>query len=536
MVPSSSSLSLRLGRYAFAVSCSAFALAALAPTSEAAPAAAASSAARPSASVAASASPRALASVSASASPSASASNRPVADVAPSFVPASPVAGAGVAAPAVRAIGLPDAIAYARTHQPLIAAAKARIAAAQANARIPDGQWAPQLGVSAQIFGATSNNSTASYLGDPAIDIPRIGGSGSVYRWSDTTFRPYASTFVGVGVGQEVYDFGRIAAQRVALESFVDVERYRSAADELDVYLAVRESYFAVQTAHSIVDSAGAAYDRAKAHHALADAQVRSKLWAPIEVTRAEAELTRADVARLRAAGALAIARSVLAAAVGTDERAIDAAGELPEAAGLPPLDQAIAEASGRDPVIRQALAMVTAQEAGTKAIGAELRPNLFLSATLSARAGGAPTSNGAQPSGYGLVPSVPNWDVGVVFSWPITDGVVDARKEASRAKEDALRAEVDLRKAQQVASIERAYYAAQIALASLPALARALEAARANYAQADARFKAGLGSSVEVADAESVLAESEIRLAMGKFEAARARAVFGRAIAEDAK
>jgi outer membrane protein TolC len=129
----------------------------------------------------------------------------------------------------------------------------------------------------------------------------------------------------------------------------------------------------------------------------------------------------------------------------------------------------------------------------------------------------------------------VPNWDVGVVFSWPITDGVVSARKEASRAKEDAFRAEVDLRKAQQIAAIQKSYYAVEIARSSLPALQRALDAAKLNYEQADARFKAGLGSAVEVADAETVLAESEIRLAEGRYELARARAIFGRSIAEGA-
>ena len=55
----------------------------------------------------------------------------------------------------------------------------------------------------------------------------------------------------------------------------------------------------------------------------------------------------------------------------------------------------------------------------------------------------------------------------------------------------------------------------------------------RANYAQADARFKAGLGTSVELADAEGLRTEAEIQLVLGEFELARARAAFGRTIAE---
>jgi hypothetical protein len=65
---------------------------------------------------------------------------------------------------------------------------------------------------------------------------------------------------------------------------------------------------------------------------------------------------------------------------------------------------------------------------------------------------------------------------------------------------------------------------------------APALEAGRLNYEQTDARFRAGLGSAVEVVDAETMLAESEIRLAEGRYELARARAIFGRSIAEGAE
>jgi outer membrane protein TolC len=61
------------------------------------------------------------------------------------------------------------------------------------------------------------------------------------------------------------------------------------------------------------------------------------------------------------------------------------------------------------------------------------------------------------------------------------------------------------------------------------------VDAARANQAQAEARFKSGLGTSVELAEAEALLAEAEIRKALGEFDVARARAALGRALAEGA-
>ena len=67
----------------------------------------------------------------------------------------------------------------------------------------------------------------------------------------------------------------------------------------------------------------------------------------------------------------------------------------------------------------------------------------------------------------------------------------------------------------------------------ALGALQRGAEAARANYDQADNRFRVGLGTSTELADAQALRTEAEIQLAIGQFQVARTRAGLDRAIAE---
>ena len=71
-------------------------------------------------------------------------------------------------------------------------------------------------------------------------------------------------------------------------------------------------------------------------------------------------------------------------------------------------------------------------------------------------------------------------------------------------------------------------------ALSQLPAIQRARDAAQLNATQADARLRAGLATGVEVVDAETRLAEAEILIATGEFQAARARAILARTMAED--
>jgi outer membrane protein TolC len=167
--------------------------------------------------------------------------------------------------------------------------------------------------------------------------------------------------------------------------------------------------------------------------------------------------------------------------------------------------------------------------------VGALLRPDLSVTGTISGRAGGAqPSGNGIAPDGNGWVPYVPNWDVGIVLSWPIFDGTTRARVDASRAHEEENRAIVDVVRHEEVARVRIAYAAVDVARAALPSLQHSLDAARANYAQADARFRSGMATSVELADAETLRTDAEIQLALGQFELARARAAFGRAIAEE--
>jgi outer membrane protein TolC len=429
-----------------------------------------------------------------------------------------------------RALTLPEALDYAHSHQPAIRAAVARVSARLAQAKVPTAQWLPTVSATAQLFATTSNNTTATYVQPDVMDIPRIGASASTTRggWS-----PYASTLVGAGIQQEAFDFGRIAAERSAADAQVDVEKHGADAVRLDADFAVEEAYFSAFAAHGIVRVADEAYQRSLVHRDFARHGVDAGMRPPIELTRAEADLARFDVGRVRARGALAVAETVLAAAIGAPEQTVDVAGEAPQPRDMPALSQALEMARQRDPVLAAALARLAATERETRAIGAGLRPDVSLTATLTGRAGGAPPSSGGVPPGNGWLPDVPNWDLGIVFAWPLFEGTIAARRDASHVEEEVRREEIDVAQEQQVEAVRQAYAQVEVARTALLALQHSVAAARANWEQADARFRGGLGTAVELADAEAVRTDAEVQLALGQFEVARARAAFGRTIAE---
>ena len=433
----------------------------------------------------------------------------------------------------VPTLTLSEALRYAQAHQPSLAAARARLEAANAQASVARAAWQPQVGALAQLVGATANNSTATQMSNGVLDLPRIGGT----PMQTPTLQPYASTLIGVGARQQLFDFGRVAAQASAAEALTQVERARVEGTALTVQYAVTQAYYAVLAAHAVLDASTHAFERAKLHTDYADSAVRAGVRPPIERTRATADQARFEVGKIRAENGLRIARSVLSAALGATAAEVDAVTEnddLPPP--VTPTTQAVERAVlARSPEIRVAEAQLQAQQREARAVGATMRPTLFLSATLSARAGGAPSNAGTGARFAGWLPEVPNYDAGVVLSWPLWDPLVHAKQRALEAKTTAARHELEAVKLSAVRTAQQELQRVQSAREALVAQQRALDAAKANAEQAETRFEAGLGTALELADAEAVRVDAEIQLASARFTLMTARAGLMRALAEGA-
>ncbi len=235
-----------------------------------------------------------------------------------------------------------EALAYAHEHQPAIRAALERVKARLAEAKIPTGQWLPTVGAGAELFGMTANNTTGTFLATEFMAVPRIGGTPAVVSPSHATWSPFASTFVGASLLQEVFDFGRIGAQRAAADALVEVASHGADVERLDVDFGVEEAYFSVLAAKGVVQASDEAFERSRVHRDFAKRGVDSGLRSPIDLTRAEAELARFDVGRVRARGAMAIAQSVLVGQCKGSDPAIDVAARAPRPADMP-------DACGRD-------------------------------------------------------------------------------------------------------------------------------------------------------------------------------------------
>lgn len=431
---------------------------------------------------------------------------------------------------ATRAVTLEDALAFAQRHQPDRIVTRSRLAAAEELVKIPRAGWRPTVGATAQLTAATANNSSAVVRSTDTVPLPRVGGTQQLLS---PAFSPRPSTLVGVALRQPIYDFGRIAAQTAVADALLDLERRQGQDESLSLILAVEEAFLSVLVAKAIDTAAQNAWRRTRAHLETAQASFNEGMRPIADVARAEADLARFEIAVVRAHASVLVAQGVLATAMGAEEPAIDAVGELPGSETVITLETA-KQTVDAHPSVRAARSQLRLQRARTHAIRREALPDISLGATFTSRAGGVPASNGTIPLGGGWLPAVPNWDVGIVFSAPIYDPTVAVRRRASEARERVQEAEVAAARIAQWARLRTAYVELETAKHVLPPLERALQAAQASHEAASRRFAEGMGNALEASDAAAWVVAAEIDLILGRFEVARGQARIRRELKEE--
>jgi len=155
--------------------------------------------------------------------------------------------------------------------------------------------------------------------------------------------------------------------------------------------------------------------------------------------------------------------------------------------------------------------------------------PRFYLQGTSYARGTGALPDGRLLGGVNGLGPNIQNWGIGLTANFPILDfPSIRARRNAETARFDAERGRyqqvlVDLKGRRDAALA--AYEGAQQLAQTTPV---AIEAARAAVEQGRARYQAGLGNALDVADALRRLAQAEIDDRLARLAIWRARlAVF---------
>ncbi|TMA25628.1 MAG: TolC family protein [Deltaproteobacteria bacterium] len=404
-----------------------------------------------------------------------------------------------------RVLTLEEALRTARERQPQLRQARAATGAAGARSSEAFAALLPQL------------TATASYQRTTANFINRPGSAPRTFNTdTNSSFSLYNFFSGNISASQLLWDFGaapnRWRAARAQEESSVSSER----ATALLVGFNVRSAYFAARASRSLVKVARDSLDNFNKHLEQIEAFVGAGTRPDIDLAQARTDSANARVTLINAENTYLTAKAQLNQAMGIEGPVdYDIADEaLPpikgEEAELPPL---LEEALKARPEVASLEQQVRAQQLTASSIEGQYGPSL--AATLGFTQGGTSISQ----LGW-------NASAGLTLSWNLFQGgLTRAQVREAEANAAGAVAQLDILRQQIRLDLDQARLAVRAARESVGAAQEALINARERLRLAEGRYETGVGSVIELGDAQVALTSAAAQAVQADDRLATARA-----------
>ena len=403
----------------------------------------------------------------------------------------------------VRSFTLDQAINYALTNYPAIRAARERISAARAGVSLARTSYLPRADTLWQSNRATRNNIFGLSFVNPVISPitgPVLATTSNQSVWGSAA---------GLLFSWEPLDFGYRRAEVSAAKAGQSRASAESDVTRLDVAVAATSAFMTLVAAQERVKAARADVERrevfAKSVRVLVDSQLRPGA----DASRANAELARARTELIRAEQAEQISRAALADILGIAGTRVEIdAGPL---LNLPPTTALPGRTASAHPIAVAEKARVDETHAREQILERSYYPKFNFQSTIFGRGSGANTDGTVADGLNGLGLERSNWAAGITVSFPLFDIFsIRARKDIEKSNERAEAARYDQAIQDLTGQLEEARAALEGARHVAENTPVELLAARDTETQASARYRAGLATVVEVAEAQGLLVQAE--------------------------
>jgi len=402
---------------------------------------------------------------------------------------------------------------------PLIHVTEAELNASIAGIRLSRTAYLPRIDGIAQFNRATRNNVFGTLLPQatlPSISGPVIGSNNGGSVWGSAT---------GLLVNWQPFDFGLRHANVALAIAAKDKATAAAQRTQLEVSTAAADAYLTVVVAGQTELAAQAAVDNwetlRQSIHALAAAELRPGA----DESRVEAEKALAKTQLALAEEAVEMSRATLAKFLVKPDVNATARVSMGVLTRLPAItDDSTPFQPSTNPSLAEQKASVAQTAAQLHAIQRSWVPQFNLEAAGYTRGTGAETNGQRLAGANGLAPNVGNYAVGVNVTFPFMDFASIHAREASQAstlKAAQANEELTSRTLQEQFTQARAALRASRAVAENTPVAS--NAAQTTLAQANARYKAGLSSIDDVAQAQRLLVQAEIDDAIARLNVWRA-------------
>lgn len=407
------------------------------------------------------------------------------------LAPQAPLSGSSTTAtrPADRPFTLDEAVAYALQNNPRIGGAAAQIREARARVTQRRAERGPQFGV---------NNFVLRQ--GPVIPGFQPG--------SDPAFPPY-SWNVGVFVSQVLFDFGQRAHRQSAATHETTAARLRALETGNDVRLVVATTFFNILRAEQLLLVAQERQAATAEQLRVARARFEADIAPRFDVIRSEAELANAEQDVIAAQNDVALANASFNTALGRDVAATVALRYEAEPAHPDvPLNTARETASSNRPQLEAIREDIRSGVEEVRARRAESRPQIGLTGAYN------------RPNPGGFASTAYRYNLGLTMSWPFFDsGFIRGRVRETQAVVEGNRQFLEQARQQVDLDVRQAGLDIQEAQKRIVASQKEVSAAREALRVSQVRYRAGVGTNVEVTDAQVALARAGQNLANAQFD-----------------
>jgi outer membrane protein TolC len=389
------------------------------------------------------------------------------------------------------------------------------VAEAAASVQLARTAFLPRVDGIAQVNRATTNNVFGMLFPNsvlPPISGPQIDG--------DQT-RSVFGAAVGVLVTWEPFDFGRRQADVGISASAKARAEAAVARTKLDVGAAAADAYLTALAAEQAVEAAKAGITRNREFETVIAALTKADLRPGADLARIQAETIQVETQVVRAEQSVAAARALLEQYVGAPVKALDGAPFLkPAGSG----NAVTVNLSAVHPQLVEQQRSIEEIVARMKAVDKGWYPKFAVQASAFGRGSGARVSGPFAGGAHGLYPDRGNWAVGFTATLPLLDfktlrarkDVEQLRQTREESRKELTERELSGKLAQAQVQLEGARRIAELAPKQLGALQSVLT-------QTQARYRAGLGTLLEVSDAQRQLTQAEIEAALARLAVWRA-------------
>jgi outer membrane protein len=313
----------------------------------------------------------------------------------------------------------------------------------------------------------------------------------------------------GIIASQMITDFGRTGNLVGSAQLHAQAQDQAAETTRADILLATSEAYFALLHAQAVVTVAD---ETVKARQLVADqvsALAASKLKSQLDVSFAEVNLSDAKLLQVQAQNDVKSASAQLASILGLPNETAFTLDEEPlPSAILDPVDSFLKQALQNRPELKELRLEQSAAARFVKAEHALYYPNLGLVGS----AGFAPAGDPAIASRYGAI--------GLSINIPIFNGgLFRARTTEADLKAQAAAKNITAEEYQVIRDVRVAYLNATTAYEKLALTRQLLQQAQLALDLAQARYNLGLGSIVELSQAQLNLTSAQLSDASAKYD-----------------